>query len=107
MESHTVKRSFKIDKSIDAAIETEIQEGLNSQEGVLNVYANRRGKKVTVEYDLYKTQFSTIENAMAKMGYGLSSNWFHALQHNWLRFGEENEIANLKHKPHCCNKSPR
>ncbi len=107
MNMHLVKRTFKIEKKIDVACEKIIQEGLGESDGVLAVDAGLSGKKVKVEYDLYQIQFPIIEKTLEDMGLKLSSNWLHALQHNWVRFSEENEIANLEHTPHCCNKSPR
>jgi len=107
METHPVTRSFKIGKAADVSSAVKIREGLGSHDGVLMIAVSPSRKKVTVEYDLHRIQFPAIEKALAEMGLELSSNWLHSLQHNWLRFSEENELANLKHKPHCCNKSPR
>ena len=107
METHPVTRSINLEGMVDEYCENKIHEHLAHLNGVLKAEVSSTRGKLRVEYDLYEIQLAVLEEAMATLGYPFSTDWFSSLKHGWLKFSEENEISNLKHKPHCCNKAPR
>ena len=106
LQSATATRTFTVTGMRCEGCEETIARHLQSLDGIEAVEADHHSGRVRVTYHLQRMRLDTVADALADLGYPPSGGWFERLRQAWTLFTEENQVANLKHVPHCCNKPP-
>lgn len=100
------KRTILVENMVCEGCEEKIKKEINSLDGVEEVKANHKTKKVEVKYDISKANLKNIESKINKIGYNLRKNLLYKMKIGLINFLEENEKDNLTAKPiACCSNS--
>jgi len=86
-----------------AKIVTEIDEAF----GIDNVTLDIKDGLLHLAYDVTHINLDAIEIIIHKHGADISDDWWSHLKEGYYRFVDQNMMENSKHKPSCCNRSPR
>ncbi len=89
------KRNFVITGMSCGHCEQTIEEILSAIDGVTEVNANSGSGVVNIEYDLGKTNFQAVENAIEESSYKLSKKFSEKQKRQGIHFTEQQEFNKM------------
>ena len=97
-------RTIAVDNISCAGCEKTISDLLADMDGIQEVRVDSQSGKVSVVYDLLKTDLEKIERKIGEAGYLIHENLFNRLKDTYIHFAETNERDNLTAPPMpCCS----
>lgn len=103
----TIKsRTILVENMVCEECEEKIKKEIYNLDGVEEVKANHKTKKVEIKYDISKVNLKNIENKMNKIGYNLRKNLLYKMKIGMIHFLEENERNNLNSSSIMCCSNP-
>ncbi len=85
-----------------------VEAKIGSLPGVRAVVADVKKHRVMVCYDVARTDYLTVIDALERAGFPPVDNWLSRRKRDWYKFTENNAKENAKAPPPaCCNKPPK